>query len=235
MQGLREQMPMRPEERLQTGHIKRVQSLNSPRGFAGLRLHRNRKALGRTPPRVAESESVLFFNGTSVASLWRRGRSTGAGPLRPATDVVRVGPEVCQRCHLQAQCHQSVGPGPARRGRRPGQPRRPLRPVPLRRIAPRPSKWPGGLRAEPGGGCQGGNGELRGQFYSSLTPVSASCPRKLAPYGVQHRPLRRIRCHWNSSVRVRQPRVQLAAPGITANGGPARSTGNQIRVAGVNT
>ena len=43
-------------------------------------------------------------------------------------------------------------------------------------------KWPGGLRAEPGGGCQSGNGELRGQFYSSLTPVSASCRRKLAPY-----------------------------------------------------
>ena len=50
-------------------------------------------------------------------------------------------------------------------------------------------KWPGGLRAEPGGGCQSGKGELRGQFYSSLTPVSASCRRKLAP--THHRPLRR--------------------------------------------
>jgi hypothetical protein len=36
-------------------------------------------------------------------------------------------------------------------------------------------KWPGGLH-EPGGGCQSGNGELRGQFYSSLTvtPVLSS-------------------------------------------------------------
>jgi hypothetical protein len=45
-------------------------------------------------------------------------------------------------------------------------------------------EWPraGGLRAEPGGGCQSaGNGELRGQVhsYSRLTPVSASCRRKL--------------------------------------------------------
>jgi hypothetical protein len=113
--------------------------------------------------------------GTSVdresVAAWASSRRHWRWP-RPATDVVRVGPEVWQRCHLQARCHRA---GPAW-GRRPGPGAAPEAAEARSPAAhsTKALKWPGGLRAESGGGCQSGNGELRGQFYSSLTPVSLS-------------------------------------------------------------
>ncbi len=59
--------------------------------------------------------------------------------------------------------------------RRRGQPRRPPRPVPLRRIAPRPSSGPGDSETSPAGAfTESGNGELRGQFYSRQLDASLS-------------------------------------------------------------
>jgi len=122
---------------------------------------------------------VLFCS--SVASLWRR--FTPALALAQARD---------RRCPSRPRGLPATGAtfkrNATRAGRRgpPGTRGQPRREAAEARSPAAHStqalKWPGGLRAEPGGGCQSGNGELRGQFYSSLTPVSASCRRKLAPY-----------------------------------------------------
>ena len=69
-----------------------------------------------------------------------------AAVLRPSA-VVRVGPEVCRRCHLQTQCHQERGPGTPGAAPEAAEARSPAA------HSTQALKWPGGLRDEPGGGC----------------------------------------------------------------------------------